>query len=180
MFYLNLNLEKKSKIPPVTTKIERLILLIRVVKSNQLKYVKSLLTNNSHQNKEQYLNAVIANGLKENNYHTGKSNLFTLCMLGNFSGFCCRLLTFFKIIFFKRTSFRNTIRVTNSLDPDQDQCSVDPNLGPKLFVMTKVAASRQNMIGTDILGHHYDYFFYSEPDLWEWEHFNPLPGSLSC
>ena len=33
------------------------------------------------------------------------------CMLGNFSCFCCCLLTFFKIIFFK-TLFRNTIRVS--------------------------------------------------------------------
>ena len=33
----------------------------------------------------------------------------TLCMLGNFSSFWCRLLTFFKINFFKK-NFRNTIR----------------------------------------------------------------------
>ena len=36
---------------------------------------------------------------------------------------------FFKIIFSKN-SFRNTIRVSNSLDPDQDRRSVGPNLGP--------------------------------------------------
>ena len=58
----------------------------------------------------------------------------THCMLGNFSSFCCRLLTFFKIN-------RNTIRVSNSFDPDRDQhsvCkgyqqptkSVVPDLGP--------------------------------------------------
>ena len=45
------------------------------------------------------------------------SNLDQLCMLGNFSRFCCHLLTFFKINFFKN---RNTIRVSNGLDPDQD------------------------------------------------------------
>ena len=28
-----------------------------------------------------------------------------------------------------KISFRNTIRVSNSLDPDQDQCSVCPDLG---------------------------------------------------
>ena len=39
--------------------------------------------------------------------------------------FFCRLLAFFKIDFFKN-AFKNTIRVTNSLDPDQD-------LGPSCF-----------------------------------------------
>ena len=39
-------------------------------------------------------------------------------MLDIFSCFCC-LLTFVKIKFFK-SSFRNTIRVSNYLDPDQE------------------------------------------------------------
>ena len=43
--------------------------------------------------------------------------LDTLCMLGNFSCFCCLLLTFFKIKFSKNY-FRNTIRVSNGLDTD--------------------------------------------------------------
>ena len=42
----------------------------------------------------------------------------------------CRLLTFFKINFFKKY-FRNTIRVSNKLDPDQARHSVGPDLGPK-------------------------------------------------
>ena len=50
--------------------------------------------------------------------------LLTLCALGNFSCFCCRLLTFFKIIFFFKKSFRNTVRLSNCLDPDQDRHSV--------------------------------------------------------
>ena len=50
-------------------------------------------------------------------------------MLGNFSCFCCRLLTFFKFTF-PKNSFRNTIRVTNSLDPDQNRHFVGPDLGP--------------------------------------------------
>ena len=70
MFYLNLDTNEKYHRSPL--KLKRPIILIRVVKFNQLKYVKLLLTYNSHQNKEQYLNTVIANGLKENNYHTGK------------------------------------------------------------------------------------------------------------
>ena len=42
------------------------------------------------------------------------------CMLGNF--FCmlfCRLLFFFSILTFSKTSFRNTINASNPLDPDQ-------------------------------------------------------------
>ena len=42
----------------------------------------------------------------------------------------CRLLIFFKIKFFKIKSLRNTIRVSNSLDPDQARHSVGPDLGP--------------------------------------------------
>ena len=45
--------------------------------------------------------------------------------------FCC-LLIFFKIIFLGENSFRNiySIRVSNSLDPDQARHFVGPNLGP--------------------------------------------------
>ena len=39
------------------------------------------------------------------------------------------MLTFFKIKLFKN-SFRNTIRVSNGLDPDQDRRYVGPELGP--------------------------------------------------
>ena len=38
---------------------------------------------------------------------------------------------FFKTNFFSsKNSFRNTVRVSNSFDPDQDQLSVGPDLGP--------------------------------------------------
>ena len=50
-----------------------------------------------------------------------------LCMLGNFSCFCCCLLIFFKINFFSKKSFR----VSKVLDPDQDRHYVGPDLGPK-------------------------------------------------
>ena len=53
----------------------------------------------------------------------------TIFMLGNFSCFCCHLLTFSKIKVFKK-SFRNTIRVSNRLDPDRAQQNVGPDLGP--------------------------------------------------
>ena len=53
-----------------------------------------------------------------------------LCMLGNFSCFCCHLPTFFINNFFQKNYFRNTDRVSNGLDPDQDQHCVGPDLGP--------------------------------------------------
>ena len=49
---------------------------------------------------------------------------------------------FFKINFFKK-SFKNTIRVSNSLDPDQARHVVRPDLGPKLFA--KVISRRQKL-----------------------------------
>ena len=51
----------------------------------------------------------------------------TLCMLGSFSCFCCHLLTFSKINFCKNF-FKNTIRVSNNLDSDQDRHNVSPDL----------------------------------------------------
>ena len=55
----------------------------------------------------------------------------TLCMLGNFSCFCCPQLIFelFKMDFFKKF-FSGTLPESNSLDPDQDSRSVGPDLGP--------------------------------------------------
>ena len=55
--------------------------------------------------------------------------MLTLCMLGNFSCFCCRLLNFFKNNILNN-SFRNTVRVSNGLDPDQDRHFVRSDLGP--------------------------------------------------
>ena len=43
--------------------------------------------------------------------------------------FCCRLLIFFKIIFFEKFFWEYTIRVSNNLDPDQARHSVRPDLG---------------------------------------------------
>ena len=37
---------------------------------------------------------------------------------------------FFSKATFSKNSFRNTIRVSNRLDPDQNQSSVSPDLGP--------------------------------------------------
>ena len=50
------------------------------------------------------------------------------CMLGNFSCFCCRLLTFSKLTLSKNY-FRNPNRLSKDLDPDRDPRSVSPGLG---------------------------------------------------
>ena len=52
-------------------------------------------------------------------------------MLGNFTCFCCRLLTSFQnCLFQKMLSGTHAIRVSNDLGPDQDRHSVGPGLGP--------------------------------------------------
>ena len=80
-------------------------------------------------------------------------------MLGNFYA-----PTFFKINFFKK-NFRNTIRVSNLLDPGRDLHPVGPDLGPKkLFAnyyqqITKVTASKErvklvpNILSTKSMGY---------------------------
>ena len=52
-------------------------------------------------------------------------------MLCNFSGFSFHLL-----ITFSKNHFRNTIRVSNGLDPDQDRQNVGPDLGPNCLQRT--------------------------------------------
>ena len=48
-------------------------------------------------------------------------------MLSKCPFFCCHLLTFYKIIIFKKL-FWNTIRFPNGLNPDQDRHCVGPDL----------------------------------------------------
>ena len=53
-----------------------------------------------------------------------------------------------KSYLFSKNSFRNTIRVVNGLDPDQDRQNVGSDLGINKFAkvigkMTKVAASKE-------------------------------------
>ena len=70
----------------------------------------------------------------------------------------CHLLNFLPMMqsvklltnqFREKKSFRNTIRVSNSLDPDQARCSVGPDLGPNCLQsyqqMTKVASSGEKV-----------------------------------
>ena len=56
----------------------------------------------------------------------------TLCLLGIFSCFC-RCADMFQNQFFSKNSFRNTIRVSNSLDPDQALQNVRPDLDPNFL-----------------------------------------------
>ena len=60
------------------------------------------------------------------NYHLLK---VALCILGNFSCFLSSA-DFFQNHFFSKNSFRNTIRVSNSLDPDKARQNVGPDLVP--------------------------------------------------
>ena len=50
-------------------------------------------------------------------------------MAGDFAGFLLAA-DLFQNQLFRKKSFRNTIRVSNSLDPDQVRCFVEPDLGP--------------------------------------------------
>ena len=59
-------------------------------------------------------------------------SVLTISLLSNFSCFvvCC---LFFSKSTFKINSFRNTIRVSNSFDPDQAQYFVGPDMGPNFL-----------------------------------------------
>ena len=54
---------------------------------------------------------------------------FTIALTGNFSCFCCCLLSFFKSKFFTKFFHEHYQRVKQVLDPDQDRRSVGPDLG---------------------------------------------------
>ena len=68
----------------------------------------------------------------------------TLWMLGNFSCFCYRLL--FSKLTFSKNYFRNTIRVSNSLDLDQDWHSVGLDLG--LYCLQSLSADNKKKVPT--------------------------------
>ena len=73
-------------------------------------------------------------------------NFQTLCMLGNFSCFCGRLLFFFSNSSFSNNSFRNPLKVSNGLDPDQDRRFVGSDLGPNCLQRLSAAyGSRQSV-----------------------------------
>ena len=68
-------------------------------------------------------------------------------MLGNFSCFCCHLLTFFKTNFLEKN--QKHFKSIKSLDQDQDRHSVCPDLGPnclqRLSVYKNVTTSKERV-----------------------------------
>ena len=50
---------------------------------------------------------------------------------------------FFENKFFSKNSFRNTIRVSNRLGPDQDRHFVGPNLGP--YSLQRLSANHKSL-----------------------------------
>ena len=70
-------------------------------------------------------------------------SILTFCPLGNSS--CCRLLIFLKSIVLKN-SFRNTNRVSNSLDPDKVQCFVGPDMDPTCLQMLSAEDTGRNRV----------------------------------
>ena len=68
-----------------------------------------------------------------------------LCILGNFACFFDICILFSKIIIFKKL-FRNIIRESNSLDPDQEWHSVGPNLGPNLLQRLSADGTRRQRV----------------------------------
>ena len=60
----------------------------------------------------------------------------------NLSFFC--LLIFFKINVFKN-DFKNTTRVSNGLNPDQDRRYVGPDPGPNCLLRLSEAASKERV-----------------------------------
>ena len=77
-------------------------------------------------------------------------------LLGNFS--CFFLLIFFKINFF-RYSFRNTARVLISLDPDQAQHFVGPDLGPNCLQRLHISGDMRGSRKFCHRGSNFDNFF---------------------
>ena len=73
----------------------------------------------------------------------------TYCMLGIFSLFCCRLLTFFKINFFPKRTFKNTIRVSIGLGSGQDRRSVGLDLGPNCLQILSADDTRKELMALE-------------------------------
>ena len=56
--------------------------------------------------------------------------ILTLCILGTLEKKKLPYADFFSKLSFSKNSFRNIIRESNKLDPDQTRHSVGPDLGP--------------------------------------------------
>ena len=69
-----------------------------------------------------------------------KNNQTCKCLLGNFSCCFCRLPIFFYFDSFSKEKFRNSIRISNRLDPDQSRrfvwSALSPNWLQSFFLQT--------------------------------------------
>ena len=96
----------------------------------------------------------------------------SICILRNCSCFYFRLLTFFNFKFLKNKQPRTTIRVSNSLDPDQDRHSDGLHLGSNCWQTTKLSTGMQRVITGKYFSvqyiipywdiHAYVYYKYSD------------------
>ena len=91
----------------------------------------------------------------------------TLCPLGNFSCFFSSDL--FQNQHFLKSYFRNTIRVSNSLDPDQARQDVGPDPGPKCLQMLSADDALRQKVNKKIRDQNapltavYAFFFHFNP-----------------
>ena len=74
-------------------------------------------------------------------------HFLNLCIVGNFS--CFLSADFFFKLTFSKNSFRNTIRVSNGFDTDQDRHSVGPDLGPNC--LERLSADDKNCPSKEIV-----------------------------
>ena len=70
-----------------------------------------------------------------------EKNALKLCMLGDFSSFCCCLLTFLQNQLFPKFLSGTLSECETVLDPDQDRQKVVPDLGPNCLQI-KVARKK--------------------------------------
>ena len=73
-------------------------------------YQLNLDARNFIRNNQEYCLSIVANNTKLSDVRKHYFLSLTVCMLGNFSCFCCRLVTFFIINFFK---VRNAAKIRN-------------------------------------------------------------------
>ena len=76
-----------------------------------------------------------------------------LCMLGNLHivVVCFVICTLVLASICFQRKFRNTVRVSNRLDPDQARRSVGPGLGPTCLQMLNVSTDEKNDINEEMI-----------------------------
>ena len=80
----------------------------------------------------------------------------TLCIPG-------KLLFFFSKSTFSKNSFRNTIRVSSSLDPDQTRRFVGPDLVPNCLHKLLAVDTRSKELKARFIGCFYYYYYFLFP-----------------